>query len=174
MQSERDFKQAIENSPTAWVKDSSGNITTLTGREVRENNLSGSIPSSGAIPVYKTKDGWSTSADFSQDIDTSITIDKDSGEITINAPKVVLDDPSFKEVFNPDVLKQFSSAYQRNKDFKLADPFDEGEESKDITIPELVDKYSQHLKDFTAALKSEQDTIFEMAKKVNPIYAMMK
>ena len=86
----------------------------------------------------------------------SITMDKDTGKINISAPKEVLDDPSFEEIFNTNVLKQFSSAYQRNQDYKVADPFDESDESKDITIPELVEKYNQEIKKFVSALNEEK------------------
>ena len=61
MQSEADFRKAIENSPTAWVTDSSGNTRTLTGKEVRESNLNSVINANQAVPVYWTDEGWSTS-----------------------------------------------------------------------------------------------------------------
>lgn len=95
--------------------------------------------------------------------DSSITIDKKTGDINISAPKEVLQDPSFKEVFSSDVLKQLSSAYKRNPDYKIADPFDESDEAKDITIPEVIEKYSESMKDFVAAMQQEKKTRTDVA-----------
>lgn len=152
MQSEEDFKKAIENSPTAWVKDSSGNITELTGREVRESGLDKFISATDPVSIYKSDTGWTTNP---YQASASISLDKDTGEITIKAPKVVLDDPAFNEIFNKDTLKQFSSAYQRNPEFKVPDLFDESDEKKDVSIPEIVEKYNDQLKDFVKALDDE-------------------
>lgn len=98
---------------------------------------------------------WST---FNPDSAASVVLDEETGKITISAPQELLDDPSFKEVFNPSVLKQFSSAYQRNKDYKLPDPFDESDETKDITIPELVKKYDENIKNFISAMVQERQS----------------
>lgn len=152
MQSEEEFRQAIENSPTAWVKDSSGNSTNVTGKEMRESGLYKTVPAAGSAPVYQTETGWSMNP---YDAKTSITLNKDTGDIVIKAPKIILDDPSFNDVFNTETLKQFSSAYKRNPDFKIPDPFNVEDEEKDITIPEIVEKYNEQMKDFVKALKEE-------------------
>ena len=106
---------------------------------------------------------WALDSDYSTSPYASIKLDEDTGKITVSAPKELLDDESFKEVFDPSVLKQFSSAYQRNKDYKLADPFDESNEAKDVTIPELIEKYNSALKDFVAAMQQEKKTRADIA-----------
>ena len=103
MQNEAEFRRAIENSPTAWVRDSSGNITTLTGKEVRENNLNSVIRSDRPVQVYKTDEGWSTNIKdpfirAGKEIDSTIAIDAPKIKVVDNtvklqAPKEILSSP---------------------------------------------------------------------------------
>lgn len=86
----------------------------------------------------------------------SVMLDKDTGKINISAPQAVLDDPSFGEIFDEKILQQYSSAYQRNQDYKVPDPFETGDESKDVTIPELIEKYNQEIKKYVKAINDEK------------------
>ena len=76
-------------------------------------------------------------------------------------------------------IKMSVSSMTRNKDKKAVYVFfQDGEKTAEFTLPgcELVknngfsDDDIRHLKDY---IDNEQDTIFAMAKQVNPIKAMM-
>lgn len=147
------------------------NIRNSSGEKVDTvpmgyNGITGHVINNESQKVFQTTDekgnkGY-TADPFASD--ASITLDKNTGAINIAAPQQVLDDPSFSKIFNTDVLKQFSSAYQRNQDYKVPDPFDEGNEAKDITIPELVDKYNQELKNFVSAVSQENTSRGQIAR----------
>lgn len=150
---------------TVAIYDSDGN--QIDEIPYGQNGVTGTETDAGRQRVYVGKDAdgksFYTTDLYQADYSSAITMDKDTGKITISAPQELLDDPSFKEVFDPDILKQFSSAYQRNPDYKLADPFDETDEAKDITIPELIEKYNSQVKDFVAALQQENKTRNDIA-----------
>lgn len=140
------------------IQDSSGKVTRVPYSQAKDMGLVSSgqdLASSGPRTAYKTAEGTYTTDIVKADFKPSITLDESTGKITVSAPQMVLDDASFKSVINPDILKQFSSAYQRNKDYKVPDPFDESDEAKDITIPELVSKYDDEIKKLTYAMQEE-------------------
>lgn len=153
--------------PKATVAIYDGSGSQIDEIPYGQNGITGTETDAGRQRIYVGKDAdgnsFYTTDLYQADYSSAITMDKDTGKITISAPQELLDDPSFKEVFDPDILKQFSSAYQRNQDYKLADPFDETDEAKDITIPELIEKYNSQVKDFVAALQQENQTRNDIA-----------
>lgn len=77
---------------------------------------------------------------------TSISLDKMTGNIKISAPKFITDMPEFKQTFDEDFLKEVSQSYKLNPDYKVT--IMEGEEEKEISIPEYVDKLNTSLTNF--------------------------
>lgn len=95
--------------------------------------------------VYKMDDGSYLHAD---QLPSSVTLNKDTGKITITAPSKYMETEAFKSTFNTSVLEQASSLYKRNQDAKVVDIFDDSDEKKDITIPEFVEKYDKAIKSY--------------------------
>ena len=148
------------------IKDSNGEITRVPYSQAKEMGLVSSPQDMAAAnkrTAYKAIGGGYTTDLTKADFKSSITLDKDTGKITISAPQSVLDDKSFDEVFNPNVLKQLSSAYQRNQNYKIPDPFDESDDRKDLTVPEIIKKYDENIKNFVAALQQEEQTRRDIA-----------
>ena len=159
MQSEEEFTKWIENSPTAWVKDASGNITELTGKEVREGGLANSIPASGSAPIYKTQNGWSF--DASQSVDNSVKLDKSSGNVKIQAPSVFFETQTYKEKVKP-VLDAISQNYKLNKDYKYALLNDE-EDTK--TSEDWIKEVEKELPQWISGALSNQKVKDEVKKE---------
>lgn len=102
-------------------------------------------------PIYEMPDGSMT-----RDLPSStISIDKNTGNINIVAPKEITDRESFKSIFNQSDLEQISSLYKRNPDVKIPNPFNDADEDKDITIPELIDKYQKAMDEYSDTVKDE-------------------
>ena len=94
--------------------------------------------------VYKSAlGGYTTSRDLATG-DTSVSMDRATGKITIKAPKSVLESSSFKSYFGGDssLLKQYSAAYQSDHSYKVPYQNEDGSETQ-ITIPELVSKWDE-------------------------------
>lgn len=91
---------------------------------------------------------------------TSISLDKSTGNIKISAPKFITDMPEFKQTFDEDFLKEASQAYKLNPDYKIT--IMEGEEEKEITIPEYVEKLNSSLSNFMEnhKLANEQRALY--------------
>lgn len=108
MHSEEEFRKAIENSPTAHIKDSSGKVTPLTGKEVREAGLNNAINSSEPVQIYKTDEGWSASIKdpfvrAGKEIDSIVSVQApkvkiDGNKLVIQAPKEVLSSPLVSQI----------------------------------------------------------------------------
>lgn len=102
---------------------------------------------------------------------TSISINEDTGKITIKAPKMVTESESFKQAINQDVLKQASQAYKLNKDYKL--PYDEydketGETKQtEITIPEYISKINESVKSLASDIVTARYLRSYYAKNLN-------
>lgn len=79
--------------------------------------------------------------------ETSVSIDKNTGKITIKAPQSLIDSSLFKNYFGSDasVLKQYSKAYKTDHNYKVPYQNDDGSETE-ITIPELVAKLDEGIK----------------------------
>lgn len=151
----------------AMIKDSSGNATILPYSQAKEMGLVSDAQDLATVqsrPVYRASSGGFTRDVGKAALDASVVLDKETGKITVSAPKMVLDDESYKSVINPTLLKQLSSAYQRNENYKIPDPFDESNEEKDITIPEAVEKYDKAIKELTAAMQEEIQTRAEISR----------
>ena len=98
------------------------------------------VPTSGGF--------WQLTNDYTIAPDASITLDEKTGAINVSAPQQLLDSEAFKNNFSKSVFEQLSSAYKRNPDYKVVDIFDESDEKKDITIPELIQKYDAEIKKY--------------------------
>lgn len=97
--------------------------------------------------------------------DVSISLDEKTGDIRIKAPKTILDQPSFKSVYqNNSVLKNLSATYKADKNAKMPDPTDE---SKSITIPELVSYYDQDLKKYANAVNEMENVRYNIRQTTN-------
>ena len=116
MISEEDFREAISQSPVAHIVDASGNTTYLTGEQLSKSGLAGQVPASTARTVYKTPTGWSTKLDENY-MDVSVSLDKKSGKITVNAPSIVIKNQTFKDNLGAQ-LQQLSSDFKNNPDYK--------------------------------------------------------
>jgi len=98
--------------------------------------------------VYKSALGGYTTDRSRATGDTSVSIDRVTGKITIKAPQSVLDSKSFKNYFGDgSLLKQYSSAYKSNHNYKVPYQNEDGSESQ-ITIPELVSKWDDAVQKF--------------------------
>lgn len=81
----------------------------------------------------------------------SISINKDTGEITVKLSDELTKADDFKEYFNEETLLNASKAYKLNKDYKV--PFTEYKEDgtveeKEITIPEYISKLNESMKNY--------------------------
>lgn len=90
-------------------------------------------------------------ADYAKN--SSITMDKETGRITIKAPKDVISSEDFSRVFDKNVLNQIAKAYTSNHDYKLpyteVDPeTGEEKEATEITIPEYIEKQNATLSNY--------------------------
>lgn len=150
MQSEEEFIKTIENSPTAWIKDSSGKITNLSGKEVRESGLNKAIPGNGSAPIYRTSNGWS--ADPAESIDNSIKIDKNSGNVKIEAPSTFFKTQTYQEKVKP-VLEAISQNYKLNSEYKYALLNDEKDTK---TSEEWVKEIEKELSDWVKGALANQ------------------
>lgn len=108
---------------------------------------------------YFTKgtDGLWTMSDVPK---TSISLDKNTGNIKISAPKSVTETDQFKQFIGEDQLKQYSQAYKLNKDYKIQiQEKNEGtgkEETKEITIPEYVERLNSSLTKYFENLRDQK------------------
>lgn len=96
-------------------------------------------------------------------IKASISLDTNTGNIKISAPKDIYELPEFKDTFKEDVLKQYSQAYKLNPNYKVT--ITENNEEKNITVPEYVDKLNESLDNFIENHKSAMRAREEYAKK---------
>lgn len=74
---------------------------------------------------------------------TEVSLNKDTGNIKLTAPKKILESETGKKIANNDVLLAMSQAYKSNHDYKVSftDVDENGNEvTSNITIPEYVDK----------------------------------
>lgn len=98
---------------------------------------------------YKVSDKeWSTTPT------ASVTLDEKTGNIKVKAPNYVLENEAFKQGLSENgVLRQLSAAYKQNKDFKMPDPLDE---TKDITVKEMVDRWNEYAQNY---VKQTEDVL---------------
>lgn len=158
MQDQEKLREAIKNAKVAEITDKNGNKIPVTGAQAISTGVYTSIPASEPRPIYKTDSGWSYRA---SDASTSISLDENTGNIKVVAPKAITDLPEFKKTFDEEVLKTYSKAYKLNPDYKvkiqeLNEETGEQEE-KDVTIPEWVQKANSSLKNFMDNIRSADD-----------------
>ena len=115
--------------------------------------------------------------------ETNITLDQETGNIKITAPKSVTDTDQFKDFINEDQLKLYSRAYKTNKDYKISvteknDQTGENE-TKEMTIPEYVErlnssltKYFENLRDQRAYARSIVSSYGNKAKNLALLIAI--
>lgn len=112
-----------------------------------------------AKDIYRTPSGGMTNDPFKA---VGISLDKETGNITVTAPKEIRERESFKNTFKQSDLEAMSSLYKRNSDTKIPNPFDDGDEDRDITIPELVDKYNNALGEYMKAVTDERSQRYKI------------
>ena len=103
------------------------------------------------------------------DIKASISLDTNTGNIKISAPKDVYELPEFKNVFKEDVLKQYSQAYKLNPNYKVT--ITENDVEKEVTIPEYVDKLNDSMESFIEnhklAIRAREENAKKYGDKAN-------
>ena len=134
------------------------------------NKIGSGFLSSGTDPnsmvgkeVVASTDGKVWSPKDQYDIKASISLNTDTGNIKISAPKDIYEMPEFKNTFKEDVLKQYSQAYKLNPKYKVT--ITENDVEKEVTIPEYVDKLNDSLDNFIENHKSAMRAREEYAKK---------
>lgn len=92
--------------------------------------------------------------------DSKISVNEETGNIKISAPKTVTDTDQFKQFINEDALKEYSQAYKLNKNYKLQiqekDEKTGKTETKEITIPDYVDRLNSSLTKYFQNLKKQR------------------
>lgn len=143
----------MENAPVAIIRDKSGKVTNLTGADIRDYGMSGQISATGPTKVYKTSTGWSFTADPSS-FNSSLSLDKKTGDIKIKAPKGFLDSTYYKEQLKP-TLESYSQAYKINPEAKFPVSSEEGAEEHDVSW--YIDKAGKDLSGMVATEFVRQD-----------------
>ena len=151
-------------------EDVNGNVTT-ENRKIKDTTLfSSSDPDIAANvalgrPIYKTKDGLYTANEFLTA--PSVTIDKKTGDIRVNAPNSVMKEDWFKEQFSDNKqLKQLSQMYKMNPDYSV-ETTDENGKTVYQKVDELVNEYDKGLK---KAVEDLQKLHSERDRVLLPVY----
>lgn len=97
--------------------------------------------------VYRTPEGG-----FTTNLSASISINKDTGNIKIKAPQVVLDSDAFKRNYvDSGVLQKLSQAYKMDPNYKFpveeTNPETGEKEEKKYSIDEYIEKLNEELMD---------------------------
>ena len=79
----------------------------------------------------------------------SITLDEDTGKITVNIPEQWKDDAQVKKYVDNYILKTLSGNYKHDKNTQYQDPYDE---TKQVGTKEYIDKLNEALKFRTDSL----------------------
>lgn len=91
---------------------------------------------------------------------TNITLNTETGNIQITAPKSITETDQFKQFIDEDQLKKYSQAYKTNKDYKLSvtEKNEETgeEEEKEVTIPEYIERLNSSLTNYVQNLRSQK------------------
>ena len=121
-----------------------------TPSQVKQDSALSDVVRGKASTLYKTASGgWTTHINNAVASDTSVSLDKNTGRITIKAPESVLNTDTFKQNFNTDVLKTISKNYKINSDYKYPDPQDD---TKEVTAEELVNRYDTGVKELAKSV----------------------
>lgn len=134
-----------------WANEGTGvNVDGkhYTAEEAYNDNGLRQVMQGKTNEVYKSALGGYTTDRNRATGDTSVSIDRVTGKITVKAPQSVLDSKSFKNYFGDgSLLKQYSAAYRSNHNYKVPYQNEDGSESQ-ITIPELVSKWDDAIQKF--------------------------
>lgn len=91
---------------------------------------------------------------------TNISLNTETGNIEITAPKSIVDTDQFKQFINEDQLKEYSQAYKSNNDFKVSvrEKNEETgeEEDKEVTIPEYIERLNSGLANYVQNLRGQK------------------
>lgn len=106
---------------------------------------------------YKDSSGADKYTTDITNLPASISINEETGNIKITAPKSITDSDMFKQVFDEDTLKQYSQAYKLNPEYKISvrEKNEETgeEEDKEITIPEYVQRLNSSIENYMKNLR---------------------
>ena len=147
------------NEPRVKVTYGDGTVEYYTVDEASAKGIKNIDPEKGSEFYSYTDDmGKKAFSTNSYDVPASMTLNTETGNIEIHVPKEVSDIPEFKQIFNEDVLKQYSQAYKLNPDYKviITEYDDDGKEKgqKEVTIPEWVEDRNEALQKFMKQLTS--------------------
>lgn len=119
--------------------------------------------------TYKGEDGRDL---FTQDIanlPASITLNEETGNIQITAPKEITDSEMFKRAFDEETLNQYSLAYKLNPEYKISiteKNEETGEdEDKEVTIPEYIERLNSSINNYMSNLRDLHRTRDNLVKK---------
>lgn len=135
------------------LKDSSGEV--VANVPYGQNGIKGF-----GETVYRYTDDKGNAA-YTTDIlklPMKFSLDTESGNIKLSAPKEITETESFKQVFSQDTLTRLSQNYKLNQDYKVAvmetDPESGEKKERQITIEEYVARLNDDLKNYQSNLVS--------------------
>lgn len=121
---EESFREAIKNSTVAVIEDENGNIVErLTPDQLGGAGLSGRVPATGPVPIYKVDNGWSMDATDAPK--STVSLDNETGKISVNIPAAALQNETFKNSINK-TLNTLSAVYKSNPDYKFRIEHEDG------------------------------------------------
>lgn len=107
---------------------------------------------------YTDSEGKTRYTQDAADLPASITLNEETGDIEITAPKSVYESELFKQTFDEDTLKEYSQAYKLNPEYKVSvreKNEDTGEEEeKEVTIPEYIQRLNSSIDKYMENLRS--------------------
>lgn len=117
------------------------------------------------VKLYPTADGNYTKSFWKSDV--SVVLDKKTGNITVNAPKEIMDEDWFKQAYSEnESLKKLSQAYKLNPDYAY-ETTDENGKTVYKKAEELVNEYDAGLKKAI----SDLNTLYtERDRVLRPVY----
>lgn len=124
------FDPNISDIGRVLVDDSGEIVGTVGLNDYKEGTTLYGFNKDGSDYVWVEKE---------EDIPTWVSLNKDSGDIKVSAPKIVLESDWYKNKAKP-LLEQLSSAYKSNNDYRMPNPFDDSDEKQDYTVEEIVRK----------------------------------
>ena len=116
------------------ITDSDGTKHRYTMQEALDMGFTTEELTTGTARLAEKneKTGYSP-VKLSGDFNASVSLNKDTGKITVNAPTMAIQNPTFKKNLS-EQLKQLSAAYKTNPDVKYSYTDEDGE-NKEKSIP---------------------------------------
>jgi len=119
--------------------------------------------------ITPTTDGRLWTPKDNNDIQASISLNTDTGNVQISGPKEMIETPEFKRTFDEVKLKEYSQAYKLNPGYKVTIQEKNEEtgdvEEKDVAIPEYIEKLNSSLENFVENYKSLQSLRGELVQQ---------